>query len=114
MSAASEAADLVLHERHDGALTITINRPAQKNAMDHEAALQLAAAVDLLDAEELSVGVLEPLTAAEGKDYGLVNVLTPPGGALDGALELAGRGASRGTHRWRWRPSRRSCVKRRA
>ncbi|MER6221526.1 crotonase/enoyl-CoA hydratase family protein [Streptomyces sp. 900105755] len=198
MSAASDAADLVLHERHDGVLTITINRPAQKNAMDHEAAVQLAAAVDLLDADpELSVGVLtgaggvfsagmdlkafakgelpvlpgrgfggltgmavrkpliaavegwalgggfemvlacdlivaaddarfglpevtrglvaaagglvrlprrlpyhvasrvlltgEPLTAAEGKDYGLVNVLTPPGGALDGALELAGR-----------------------
>jgi enoyl-CoA hydratase len=198
MSTAPEAADLVLQERHGGVLTITINRPARKNAVDHEVAVQLAAAVDLLDADpELSVGVLtgaggvfsagmdlkafakgelpllpgrglggltrasvrkpliaavegwalgggfelvlacdlivaaedarfgfpevmrglvaaegglvrlprrlpyhvaarvlltgEPLTAAEGKEYGLVNELTPPGAALDGARELAGR-----------------------
>ncbi|MEV7239225.1 crotonase/enoyl-CoA hydratase family protein [Streptomyces sp. NPDC051020] len=198
MSTASEAADVVLHERRGGVLTITINRPAQKNAVDHEVAVKLAAAVDLLDADqELSVGVLtgaggvfsagmdlkafvkgelpllpgrgfggltrtpvrkpliaavegwalgggfelvlacdlivaaedarfglpevtrglvaaegglvrlprrlpyhvavrvlltgEPLTAAEGKEYGLVNELTPPGAALDGAHELARR-----------------------
>ncbi|MGW1883929.1 crotonase/enoyl-CoA hydratase family protein [Streptomyces sp. NPDC001970] len=198
MSTASEASDMVLHERRGGVLTITLNRPAQKNAVDHEAAVQLAAAVDLLDGDpELSVGVLtgaggvfsagmdlkafakgelpvipgrgfggltgtavrkpliaavegwalgggfemvlacdlivaaedarfglpevtrglvaatgglvrlprrlpyhvaarvlltgEPLTAAEGKEYGLVNELTPPGAALDAARELAGR-----------------------
>ncbi|WP_405682538.1 crotonase/enoyl-CoA hydratase family protein [Streptomyces sp. NBC_00057] len=198
MSTASGAADVVLHERRAGVLTVTINRPAQKNAVDHEVAVQLAAAVDLLDADpDLSVGVLtgaggvfsagmdlkafakgelpllpgrglggltravvrkpliaavegwalgggfelvlacdlivaaedarfgfpevirglvaaegglvrlprrlpyhvavrvlltgEPLTASEGKEYGLVNELTPPGAALDGARELAGR-----------------------
>ncbi|MEU9624477.1 crotonase/enoyl-CoA hydratase family protein [Streptomyces sp. NPDC048155] len=198
MSTAPDAAGLVLHERRAGVLTITINRPAQKNAVDHEVAVQLAAAVDLLDADpDLSVGVLtgaggvfsagmdlkafakgelpllpgrglggltravvrkpliaavegwalgggfelvlacdlivaaedarfgfpevvrglvaaegglvrlprrlpyhvaarvlltgEPLTASEGKEYGLVNELTPPGAALDGARELAGR-----------------------
>jgi enoyl-CoA hydratase len=59
MSTATEATSLVLHERRDGVLTITINRPAQKNAVNHEVALQLASAVDLLDADpELSVGVL--------------------------------------------------------
>ncbi|MET7307792.1 crotonase/enoyl-CoA hydratase family protein [Streptomyces sp. NPDC005571] len=198
MSTASEASDIVLHERRGGVLTITLNRPAQKNAVDHEVAVRLAAALDLLDADpELSVGVLtgaggvfsagmdlkafakgelpvlpgrgfggltgtavrkpliaavegwalgggfemvlacdlivaaedarfglpevtrglvaaagglvrlprrlpyhvaarvlltgEPLTAAEGKEYGLVNELTPPGAALDVARELAGR-----------------------
>ena len=198
MSTASAASDIVLHERRGGVLTITINRPAQKNAVDHEVAVRLAAALDLLDADpELSVGVLtgaggvfsagmdlkafakgelpvlpgrgfggltgtavrkplvaavegwalgggfemvlacdlivaaedarfglpevtrglvaaagglvrlprrlpyhvaarvlltgEPLTAAEGKEYGLVNELTPPGAALDVARELAGR-----------------------
>ncbi|HET9255611.1 MAG TPA: crotonase/enoyl-CoA hydratase family protein [Pseudonocardiaceae bacterium] len=59
MSTTSEATDLVLHERHEGVLTITINRPAQKNAVNHEVAVQLASAVDLLDADpEVSVGVL--------------------------------------------------------
>ena len=33
----------------------------------------------------------DPLAAADAARYGLVNVLTAPGGALDGALELAGR-----------------------
>ncbi|WP_406310534.1 crotonase/enoyl-CoA hydratase family protein [Streptomyces sp. NBC_00623] len=198
MSTASAASDIVLHERRGGVLTITINRPAQKNAVDHEVAVRLAAGLDLLDADpKLSVGVLtgaggvfsagmdlkafakgelpvlpgrgfggltgtavrkpliaavegwalgggfemvlacdlivaaedarfglpevtrglvaaagglvrlprrlpyhvaarvlltgEPLTAAEGKEYGLVNELTPPGAALDVARELAGR-----------------------
>ncbi|MGW1915324.1 crotonase/enoyl-CoA hydratase family protein [Streptomyces sp. NPDC002076] len=59
MSTAPEAPAMVLHERRGGVLTLTINRPAQKNAVDHEVAVQLAAAVDLLDADpELSVGVL--------------------------------------------------------
>ncbi|MFF4756599.1 crotonase/enoyl-CoA hydratase family protein [Streptomyces sp. NPDC002514] len=59
MSTAPEAAAMVLHERRGGVLTLTINRPAQKNAVDHEVAVQLAEALDLLDADpELSVGVL--------------------------------------------------------
>ena len=33
----------------------------------------------------------EPLSAAEAKQYGLVNELTASGAALDGAQELAGR-----------------------
>jgi enoyl-CoA hydratase len=49
----------VLVERGDGVLTITLNRPAQKNAVNHELAVELAAALDLLDADPaLSVGVL--------------------------------------------------------
>jgi enoyl-CoA hydratase len=49
----------VLVERGDGVLTITLNRPAQKNAVNHDVAVELAAALDLLDADPaLSVGVL--------------------------------------------------------
>jgi enoyl-CoA hydratase len=56
---ATEATQLVLVERHDGVLTITINRPAQKNAVNHQVAVELASALDLLDADrELAVGVL--------------------------------------------------------
>lgn len=194
----TEASDVVLHERRGGVLIITLNRPAQKNAVNLEVAKQLAAAVDLLDADaDLSVGVLtgaggvfsagmdlkafaqgqlprlpgrgfggltratvrkpliaavegwalgggfemvlacdlivaaenarfgcpevtrgivaaegglvrlphrlpyhvavqilltgETLSASEAARYGLVNLVTAPGGALDGALELAGR-----------------------
>ena len=59
MTTTEVSTDLVLTERHDGVLTITINRPAQKNAISREVAVQLAAAVDELDADPtLSVGVL--------------------------------------------------------
>ncbi len=59
MSATSEATELVLVERHEGVLTITLNRPGQKNAVNHAVAVQLASALDRLDADpELSVGVL--------------------------------------------------------
>ncbi|MGB9223918.1 crotonase/enoyl-CoA hydratase family protein [Mycobacterium sp.] len=59
MTTTEVATDLVLTERHDGVLTITINRPAQKNAVNREVAVQLAAALDELDADPtLSVGVL--------------------------------------------------------
>ena len=55
----TEATDVVLHERRDDVLIITLNRPAQKNAVNYEVATQLAAAIDLLDADpEISVGVL--------------------------------------------------------
>jgi enoyl-CoA hydratase len=51
--------DLVLAEPRDGVLTITLNRSAQKNAVNHAVATALAAAVDRLDADpQLSVGVL--------------------------------------------------------
>jgi enoyl-CoA hydratase len=59
MTATTEATGLVLVERDDAVLTITINRPAQKNAVNHQVAVELAAAVDLLDADaDLAVGVL--------------------------------------------------------
>ncbi|WP_028060184.1 crotonase/enoyl-CoA hydratase family protein [Candidatus Solirubrobacter pratensis] len=51
--------DLVLVERRDSVLTITLNRPQQKNAVDHELAVQLSSALDTLDADPgVSVGVL--------------------------------------------------------
>jgi enoyl-CoA hydratase len=59
MSTATQMTDLVRVERHDGVLTITINRPDQRNAIDHDVALQLAAALDVLDTDPvLAVGVL--------------------------------------------------------
>ena len=59
MTTTEVSTELVVTERHDGVLTITINRPAQKNAVSREVAVQLAAALDELDADPtLSVGVL--------------------------------------------------------
>ena len=59
MTTTDAAMELVLTERHEGVLTITINRPAQRNAVSREVAVQLAAALDLLDSDPtLSVGVL--------------------------------------------------------
>jgi enoyl-CoA hydratase len=59
MTITEVATDLVLTERHDGVLTITINRPRQKNAVNREVAEQLVSALDLLDSDpSLSVGVL--------------------------------------------------------
>jgi enoyl-CoA hydratase len=59
MTTTEQATELVLTERHDGVLTITINRPAQKNAVNREVAVAVAAALDLLDSDaSLSVGVL--------------------------------------------------------
>jgi enoyl-CoA hydratase len=59
MTITDVATDLVITDRSDGILTITINRPAQKNAVSRAVAVQLAAALDELDADPtLSVGVL--------------------------------------------------------
>jgi enoyl-CoA hydratase len=59
MTTTDAATELVLTERHEGVLTITINRPAQRNAVSREVAVQLASALDLLDSDPtLSVGVL--------------------------------------------------------
>jgi enoyl-CoA hydratase len=55
----TQATDVVLHERRGGAMVITLNRPAQRNAVNLEVANGLAAALDLLDADpDVSVGVL--------------------------------------------------------
>jgi enoyl-CoA hydratase len=59
MTTTEVSTELVLTERHDGVLTIAINRPAQRNAVNREVAVALAAALDELDADPtLSVGVL--------------------------------------------------------
>jgi enoyl-CoA hydratase len=51
--------ELVLTEQRDGVLTITLNRPHEKNAVNHAVAMQLGAALDTLDADpDVSVGVL--------------------------------------------------------
>ena len=90
-------ADLVLAEPHDGVLIITINRPAQKNAVNHEVAVQLAAAVDRLDADpQLAVGVL---TGAGGtfcagmdlKAFAAGEVPTLPGRGFGGLTRAAVR-----------------------
>jgi enoyl-CoA hydratase len=59
MTTTEVSTELVLVERQDGVLTITINRPAQKNAVNRDVAVQMASALDLLDSDSsLSVGVL--------------------------------------------------------
>jgi len=59
MTTIEQATELVLTERHGAVLTITINRPAQRNAVNREVAVQLVSALDLLDSDpSLSVGVL--------------------------------------------------------
>src|SRR5271163_3553248 len=55
----SQKPDVVLVERANGVLTVTINRPGQKNAVDHEVAVKLGGALDTLDNDpSLSVGIL--------------------------------------------------------
>lgn len=59
MTTTAGTTGVVLAERQDGVLTMTINRPGQKNAVNHEVAEQLAAALDTLDDDPaLSVGVI--------------------------------------------------------
>jgi enoyl-CoA hydratase len=90
MSTATQTTDLVLVERRDGVLTMTINRPAQKNAVNHDVAVQLASALDALDADpQLAVGVLTGAgqTFSAGMDLkAFVNGETPdvPGRGLGG------------------------------
>src|SRR5271168_3391473 len=51
--------EVLLLERAEGILTITINRPGQKNAVDHEVSVKLGAALDTLDSDpNLSAGIL--------------------------------------------------------
>ena len=64
MTRTEVSTDLVTTDRRDGVLTITINRPAQKNAVNRDVAIQLSSALALLDDDpSLSVGVL---TGADG------------------------------------------------
>ncbi|AGB22063.1 enoyl-CoA hydratase/carnithine racemase [Mycobacterium sp. JS623] len=59
MTTTEVATDLVLTDRYHSVLTITINRPAQKNAVSRDVAEHLASALDVLDADPtLAVGVL--------------------------------------------------------
>src|ERR1700756_3923404 len=59
MTTTEVATELVLTERHDGILTITINPLPRRNPLSREVAVQLASALDLLDSDSsLSVGVL--------------------------------------------------------
>ena len=59
MTTTEVATDLVLTERHEGLLTITINRPAPEERRQPRGRGPTAAALDLLDADStLSVGVL--------------------------------------------------------
>jgi enoyl-CoA hydratase len=59
MTTVEQATEIVLTDRRDGVLTITINRPAQRNAVNRGVASAVAAALDLLDSDpSLSVGVL--------------------------------------------------------
>src|ERR1700757_3558079 len=59
MTTTEVSTELVLTEHHDGVLTITINRPAQRNAVNRDVAVAVAAALDVLDSDSsLSVGVL--------------------------------------------------------
>src|SRR5215217_1408579 len=72
------ADDPVLVSVVDGLLTITINRPEKRNAINREVAEGISAALDLLDGDEtLRVGIL-----------------TGAGGAFSAGLDLAafGRG----------------------
>ncbi|WP_458316556.1 crotonase/enoyl-CoA hydratase family protein [Mycolicibacterium brisbanense] len=51
--------DLVHQNAQDGVLTITINRPAQRNAISYDVAVELGAALDRLDDDPaVAVGVL--------------------------------------------------------
>ena len=55
----TDQTDKVLVEREGAILTVTINRPERRNAIDHETSLALADAFDLLDRDEaLSLAIL--------------------------------------------------------
>ena len=52
----------------------------------------------------------EPFTAEDAERYGLINILTEEGGALDAAIALADK--ITGAVRWPWPRSRRSSSRR--
>ncbi|MGY1739490.1 MULTISPECIES: crotonase/enoyl-CoA hydratase family protein [unclassified Blastococcus] len=97
--------DVVLVERRDGVLVVTLNRPEARNALDARVARAVAAAADELDAsDDLRVGVLTGAggTFSAGMDLkaflrgerptiegrGLCGItITPPRKPLIGAVE---------------------------
>jgi enoyl-CoA hydratase len=97
MTTTEVATEPVLTERHDGVLTITINRPAQRNAVNREVAVQVASALDLLDSDpSLSVGVLTGAggTFSAGMDLkAFANGQTPilPGRGFGGVTQAVVR-----------------------
>jgi enoyl-CoA hydratase len=97
MTTTEVSTELVLAERHEGVLTITINRPAQKNAVNREVAVQVASALDLLDSDPtLSVGVLTGAggTFSAGMDLkAFANGQTPilPGRGFGGVTQAVVR-----------------------
>jgi enoyl-CoA hydratase len=97
MTTIETATELVLTERHGGVLTITINRPAQRNAVNREVAVQVASALDLLDSDPaLSVGVLTGAggTFSAGMDLkAFANGQTPilPGRGFGGVTQAVVR-----------------------
>src|ERR1700727_3578825 len=97
MTTIETATELVLTERHDGALTITSPRPAQRSALSREARSQVASALDLLDSDpSLSVGVLTGAggTFSAGMDLkAFANGQTPilPGRGFGGGTQAVVR-----------------------
>jgi enoyl-CoA hydratase len=97
MTTTEVSTELVLTERHDGVLTITINRPAQKNAVNRDVAVAVAAALDELDSDSsLSVGVLTGAggTFSAGMDLkAFANGQTPilPGRGFGGVTQAVVR-----------------------
>ena len=97
MTTTERATDLVLTEQHEGVLTISINRPAQKNAVSRDVAVQVASALDLLDSDpSLSVGILTGAggTFSAGMDLkAFANGQTPilPGRGFGGVTQAVVR-----------------------
>jgi len=97
MTTTEVSTEVVLAERHDGVLTITINRPAQKNAVNRDVAVAVAAALDELDSDSsLSVGVLTGAggTFSAGMDLkAFANGQTPilPGRGFGGVTQAVVR-----------------------
>ena len=97
MTTTEVSTELVLAEGREGVLTITINRPAQKNAVNREVAVQVASALDLLDSDPtLSVGVLTGAggTFSAGMDLkAFANGQTPilPGRGFGGVTQAVVR-----------------------
>ena len=97
MTTTEVSTELVLTERQDGVLTITINRPAQKNAVNRDVAAAVASALDLLDSDpSLSVGVLTGAggTFSAGMDLkAFANGQTPilPGRGFGGVTQAVVR-----------------------
>jgi enoyl-CoA hydratase/carnithine racemase len=92
--------DEILTERRGRVLVITINRPQARNAVITGAGGNFCAGMDLKAFAAGDVVAIpgpaialtsESFTAEQGGAWGFVNVVTEPGKALPGAIELAER-----------------------